>query len=92
MDKLPGARFWLPVHPACAQYKTLISNNVRLSILLPHTYSQNKDFPTRMQSDATLMWVEYTQFSKHYYVGLMLVYSYSPTEIHLRHFYQHIGL
>ena len=25
-DKLPGARFWLPVHPAGAQYKTFISN------------------------------------------------------------------
>ena len=24
--KLPGARFWLPMHPACAQKKTLISN------------------------------------------------------------------
>ena len=26
MDKLPGAHFWLPMHPACAQCKTLISN------------------------------------------------------------------
>ena len=25
MDKLPGAQFWLPMHPMCAQYKTLIS-------------------------------------------------------------------
>ena len=25
-DKLPGAQFWLHVHPACAQNKTLISN------------------------------------------------------------------
>ena len=21
MDKLPGAQFWLPLHPPCAQYK-----------------------------------------------------------------------
>ena len=26
MDKMPGARFWLPLHPVCAQYKTLISD------------------------------------------------------------------
>ena len=25
MDKMPGAPFWLPMHPECAQYKTLIS-------------------------------------------------------------------
>ena len=29
MDKLPGARFWLPMHPECAQNKTLISNTER---------------------------------------------------------------
>ena len=28
MDKLPGAPFWLPMHPVCAQYKTLISHTV----------------------------------------------------------------
>ena len=26
MDKMPDARFWLPLHPVCAQYKTLISD------------------------------------------------------------------
>ena len=26
MDKMPGALVWLPLHPVCAQYKTLISN------------------------------------------------------------------
>ena len=26
MNKLPGARFWQPMHPECAQNKTLISN------------------------------------------------------------------
>ena len=26
MGKLPGARFWLPMHPVCAQHKSLISN------------------------------------------------------------------
>ena len=26
MDKLPGAQFWLHMHPACAQYISLISN------------------------------------------------------------------
>ena len=26
MNKIPGARFWLPLHPVCAQYKSLISN------------------------------------------------------------------
>ena len=28
MDEMPGARFWVPMHPACAQYKTFISNTV----------------------------------------------------------------
>ena len=28
MEKLPGAQFLLPMHPECAQYKTLISNTV----------------------------------------------------------------
>ena len=26
MDILPGADFWLPMHPACAQYNILVSN------------------------------------------------------------------
>ena len=26
MEKLPGAQFWLPMHLAYAQYKSLISN------------------------------------------------------------------
>ena len=31
MDKLPGAQFWLPMHPACAQYKALSLNTVKLT-------------------------------------------------------------
>ena len=35
MDQLSGAQFWLPMHPACVQYKTLISNTVDIIAILP---------------------------------------------------------
>ena len=59
MEKLPDARFWLPVHPACAQNKTFISNTECICLMCLKIDVNNLTWMNLYFYAVNEMWIRY---------------------------------